>query len=266
MPARSSKSTNVLMLLFCMRSYRRVYNNTRRIFASSEISLLSIICCMLYVVIHPRVRFTHSYNQCGLTYSEVVVVILVTSQPLFQFTDLEKMRLRDTVAQCTDKSHMLGYVARQFSEFGIILHKALHIGNAFNIHVGFGLGLIFIHVLLDSGTQVTEVQVHGLFEEWILIRRQDNFLMTFIWANSILECCYKRWWWWYLELIPDIRNIGHVHSSMMNTNQFMHHSLISPLCQQRGHGIIPTIHNEENRWGIRSPKIEQLAFSLDLFL
>src|SRR4051812_30361898 len=117
---------------------------------------------------------------------------------------------------------MLAHITRELAELGIILHEPFHISDRLDIRSALRFGLVLLHIFFDILPQITKVLVHILLKKWVLILSQDNLL----------------------ELWSDVWHILQIHPAIIDTKQFMNHSLIRPLSQQWGDGIIAAVKNE----------------------
>ena len=104
-------------------------------------------------------------------YLHVVCVVLVAGQTLLQLTDIEELILSDAPTQFSNESNMLSDVARKFPELRIVLDKALHVCYRVQLCISMGLGSKLLNVVLCILTKVSEIQIHVLLEERVLILR-----------------------------------------------------------------------------------------------
>jgi hypothetical protein len=144
--------------------------------------------------------------------------------------------LADAATKFAHQGDMLAHISGKLPELWIILHKALHVPNRIDVHIVLGLDLVLLHIFLDILAQVAEILVHVLLEEWILILRENDLL----------------------QLGPDLGHVSQVNPSVVDAYHLMYHSLVCPLGEQRGDGIIPAIQYKQYRWGIGLSEVEQL--------
>lgn len=70
----------------------------------------------------------------------------------------------------------------------------------------------------------------------------------------------------HLELWFNAGHIGQINSSVLDSDQLVHHSLICPLREQWCHWVVPAIQNKKNGRRVRLSKVKELSFLLDLEL
>jgi hypothetical protein len=112
-------------------------------------------------------------------------------------------------------------IPAQPPKFRIILHKPLHIGNALNIHITLRLGLEIIHIFLDIGTEVTEIEVHVFMEEGILIGVQDDFP----------------------QFRADVGDVGEGDAAVVDGEEIVDHGLVGPLGEEGAYRVVATVEN-----------------------
>src|ERR1700738_243424 len=167
-----------------------------------------------------------------------------TCKTLFQLAHLEQSRALDSSRKLTDQRNMFRHIPRQPPKFRIILHKPFHIGNTLNVRITLRLGLKMIHIFLDIGSQVAEIEVHVLRERRILVRREDYFA----------------------EFGTDVGHRGEGDAAVVDGEKIVDHGLVGPLTQERGDWIVATVKNKKYRRGIRLSEIEELFFRGHLVL
>ena len=94
---------------------------------------------------------------------------VVASKALLELTNLQQAVLPNSPAKLPNKRDMLRDIAGKPPELRVLFNKSLHICDTLDIHVRFSLMLICIHIILDVPTEVAEIEIHVLLEEWVLI-------------------------------------------------------------------------------------------------
>ena len=134
-------------------------------------------------------------------------MVVVTRQALLQLTHVQEILLPDPTAKLSDQGDMFAHVSGQFAKLGVILHETFHVRDGIDVHGVLGLGLILLDVLFDVLAQVSEVLVHVLLEERVLVLGEDDLA----------------------ELRPDLGHIPQIDAPIMDPHQLMDHGLVSPL-------------------------------------
>ena len=130
-----------------------------------------------------------------------------TGKTLLQLTNLKQAPALHQPTQLTYKRNMFTNIPTQSPEFRINLHKSLHIGNTLNIHITLRLSLKVIHVFLDIGPEVAEIEVHVFMEERVLIRVQDDFPQS----------------------RADVGDVSEGDAAVVDGEEVVDHGLVSPL-------------------------------------
>mmetsp|Transcript_49536 Transcript_49536/g.131413 ORF Transcript_49536/g.131413 Transcript_49536/m.131413 type:complete len:220 (+) Transcript_49536:483-1142(+) len=157
----------------------------------------------------------------------VFLAILTASQFLLELRSFQQPLRLDDSGKFMDNGDVLRNIARHSPELGILIHKPLHVLNRLyfrSVLCGF---LVFLNVLLDAHSQITEVREQIVSKELILRSRHHNLL----------------------QLRSHTLNFGQIDSVVFHDEQFMEHGLVCPLIQQRSHWIVSTIQEKYN-WRI----------------
>ena len=71
---------------------------------------------------------------------------------------------------------MFSYIARELAELGKILYEALHIRDRVELLRSLLLGCELLNVVLCILAEISEVEIHVLFEKGVLILADEDFL------------------------------------------------------------------------------------------
>jgi hypothetical protein len=95
--------------------------------------------------------------------------------------------------------------------------------------------------MLDVDAELTKVAVDVALVEWVLLRRENHFLLvTLRWSiRPKPKGDWKKET--YLQLFAHTRGTREVDSVVLNPQEFVHHSLVGPLVKQRRHGVVAAI-------------------------
>jgi hypothetical protein len=91
---------------------------------------------------------------------------------LFDFRDREHIVPFYQTTELADQSYVFRDITTKSPEFGILFHKALHVGNGFYAIGGCGanfsvFGLIIRDIGSEGGTEITKVGKYVLGVEWV---------------------------------------------------------------------------------------------------
>lgn len=78
-----------------------------------------------------------------------------------------------------------------------------------------------VHIFLDIGAEVAEIEVHVFMEERILIGVQNDFP----------------------QFRADVGDVGEGDAAVVDGEEIVDHGLVGPLGEEGGYGVVATVEN-----------------------
>jgi hypothetical protein len=61
----------------------------------------------------------------------------------------------------------------------------------------------------------------------------------------------------YSELFADIRNSTEIDTTVVDAKELVNHGLVGPLREERGHRVVSSVEDKEERWDLGKAKVEK---------